>query len=172
MFRHREAIWVVALFAQGCFNPTGCIPLPRLPDGGFFDAGFDGSFAETLIYDQTVGDPVPILDGGSTVFGSLVFTTTFDGGARIETVTMGPGGPKLETLVFSYGDDTAVVGTADMNLDGVIDYQYTSTFDGLSTFNTTVLTDSDFDGVLDSQDVWVVDVDGGRPFSKTETFSR
>ncbi len=73
--------------------------------------------------------------------------------------------------MYEVGDDTDVVATTDVNLDGVIDVWYTSLYDGTSTVTSTRLSDAHFDGVVDTQDIWSVDV-STTPYTKTETVSQ
>ncbi len=107
-----------------------------------------------------------LVDGGTATFGGLSIVTTFDGGAK--TVVVNPG--KHPYLTVVYPDSNHVTATGDFNQDGIVDYTYQGVVSG-TTVEGTELTDTNFDGVFDQQDVASYDTSTTFPTNYTDTFS-
>jgi hypothetical protein len=157
----RSTSLALSILVIGGCGAESCIA-NHLVDGGI-------PSQEDVAFDNTMGDPGPLFDGGTTTYAGLNFETTFQGQQR--TLTVSSGATTMETYVYANGDDSDITGTGDSNLDGTVDWQYRSTFDGVSIVSSTELTDTNFDGVFDSKDEWSVDISQGLPYQKTETLS-
>ncbi|MHB1846331.1 MAG: hypothetical protein ACYCWW_16020 [Deltaproteobacteria bacterium] len=144
---------VLAMGAVGCFRPT-CF---HFPNAGLGDDPVYASVVSTL--------PV-IVDGGTADFGGLTLVTTFDGGVRTTTVSLGPGAPP--DLTISYPDDWHVQAVGDIDHDGRPDYLYQSSDDGGTTVEVEQF-DTNLDGVMDQQNVRVFDKSAGQPYTVTDT---
>src|SRR4051812_31251964 len=134
--RRMSAIMLATIALCGC-NLQSCI-VDRLVDGGV-------PSADDVAFDEIMGDPAPLFDGGTTSYGEFTFDTAIDGSKR--TLTVSVGDQIVETYVYANGDDSDVTGTGDSNLDGKVDFQYRSVYDGTAIVTTTTLEDKDFDGV-------------------------
>ena len=137
-----------------------CLPATSIPDAG------TSPLPDVSQYDAIVGDMLPF-DGGGTVLSSgMTFTVSYDAGAM--TITAMEGGQLALVLVYLHGDDTAVTGTG-YDLHGNVNYQYASNYDGVGNYISESQSDTHATGAFDRQDQWMVSIDGGLPYAKTET---
>jgi hypothetical protein len=164
----RLSLWAAGL-ALLAVSGGGCKLFPNvssfLPDGG-------GANNAEMEFEQMMGDPTPLTQGGTKTWGQLTVETIFHTPSPEVTRTVSIGGKLLETYDYPNGDDSDVTGEGDINGDGTTDWLYTSKYDGTAIVTTTELSDTDFDGTYDRLDEWIVDVSKGVPFNKTETVSR
>jgi hypothetical protein len=159
----RGSLIALAFALAGCsalVSPTGG------SDGGLPDSGLpDGSFVV-----PDAGPPLfdlqPFVDGGTfSVNGTAVATIFWDAGVKVIAFPGPDGGRRL---TIRYPDKNHIDVKGDQNGDGVIDYTFTSVFDG-TTLTETEQWDHTFGGVFDDvlQVAYTLD-DGGLEMNESE----
>jgi hypothetical protein len=128
------------------FVVAGCASLTS-PTGG--PGAGDGGLPDGSLVVPDAGPPLfnlaPFVDGGTfTVNGTAVASIYWDGG--VKTIVFP--GTKDPRLTIMYPDKNHIDVKGDQNQDGVIDYTFTSVFDG-KTLTETEQWDHTFGGVFD-----------------------